>query len=513
MACTVRRLTQRADLGLTMVAGLQVADRVIEWAHPIELSDPTPWLSGGELVMTTGLKIGTRPQEQFDYVSRLVQAGTVALAFDTGTTYDRVPDGIRSAGDALGLPVLSVPASTPFIAITRAVIDELTADQIRSVQRVVDQQENLARATLRGGIPSVISALGQALSSSVAVIDSQDRVLAQYGADSDRVVAIACSVADTARTGSARRRRTSKVVADESGYCTIHSVSAAQELHGYLAVDSPGPLPPSDRLIVAHAVSLLSIELGKPAKVVDANQRLRTSTTHALLNMGDRLDVSVLRYFGFDTDARVAAIVLTDVGPLLTAQKLATSVLAGRSSPHLMAPTDHGLLVVVPADRAAELGPRLHKHLAAQSQRRIGGGLGSSVSLLDAGVSVRQATLAARSSPQHRFVVFTEMGTVATWLGSQSSEDLRALAHGVLSELDAYDATHPGTVGLVATLAAFLERNGEREVAAADLGVHRHTMRNRMNKIVELTGQDLDSAHARAELLMAITARELSKPT
>jgi hypothetical protein len=53
---------------------------------------------------------------------------------------------VLSAGDALGLPVLQVPADTPFIAITRAVIDELTADQLRSVQRVVDQQEVFARA-------------------------------------------------------------------------------------------------------------------------------------------------------------------------------------------------------------------------------------------------------------------------------------------------------------------------------------------------------------------------------
>ena len=104
-------------------------------AHPIELPDPTPWLSGGELVMTTGLEIGADADDQFAYLQGLVAAGCVALAFDTGTRFDRVPDGLRAAGDALGFPVLAVPASTPFIAITRAVIDELTADQVRSVRQ------------------------------------------------------------------------------------------------------------------------------------------------------------------------------------------------------------------------------------------------------------------------------------------------------------------------------------------------------------------------------------------
>lgn len=105
MAVTVRRLTTLPDLGLTLVAGRDGADRVIEWAHPIELPDPTPWLSGGELVMTTGLEIGADADAQFAYLQGLVGAGCVALAFDTGTRFDRVPDGLRAAGDALGFPV------------------------------------------------------------------------------------------------------------------------------------------------------------------------------------------------------------------------------------------------------------------------------------------------------------------------------------------------------------------------------------------------------------------------
>lgn len=512
MANTVRRLSQQADLGLSLIAGLEGADRVIEWAHSIELADPTPWLSGGELVMTTGLQIGVRPDDQFAYVSRLVQAGSVALAFDTGTTYECVPDGIRSAGDALGLPILSVPASTPFIAITRAVIDELTADQLLAVRRVVDQQETFARATLRGGIPSVVSALGRALSSSVAVIDDENRVLAVHGPDSNRVATIARGAADSARSGSDRRRQASKVVADEVGYCTIQSLYAAQGLHGYLAVSSPETLPSSDRLLLAHAVSLVSIELGKPAKVIGANQRLRTATTKALLSMGRVLDLSVLRYFGFDSDSNVAAVVLTEIGPLLPAEKLVTAKLANESTPYLMSPSERGLLIILPADRAAEVGAHIQQHMVARLQRPIGGGLGTAVPVLDAEISARQAALAARSNPLHRLVGFAELGALALWLGNQNASDLRALAHGTLGSLDEYDRRHPAGAGLVATLAAFLECNGEREVAANTLGVHRHTLRNRLNKIAELIRRDLDSAHVRAELWVALEARQLSGP-
>ena len=75
MAITVRRLAGHKDLGLTLVAGRENADRVISWAHAIELADPTPYLSGGELVMTTGLKMGPTSDEQYEYVARLSAVG------------------------------------------------------------------------------------------------------------------------------------------------------------------------------------------------------------------------------------------------------------------------------------------------------------------------------------------------------------------------------------------------------------------------------------------------------
>ena len=120
---TARGLAQVEHLGLTLVAGAASADRHIAWAHAIELADPTPYLTGGELVMTTGINLGTDAAMQSAYVARLAGAGTAALAVDTGTTFSDVPAGVVAAGEKCAIPVLEVPAWTPFIAIARAVID------------------------------------------------------------------------------------------------------------------------------------------------------------------------------------------------------------------------------------------------------------------------------------------------------------------------------------------------------------------------------------------------------
>ena len=49
MVMTVRRLIATPELGLSLAAGRTGVNRTISWAHAIELADPSPWLSGGEL--------------------------------------------------------------------------------------------------------------------------------------------------------------------------------------------------------------------------------------------------------------------------------------------------------------------------------------------------------------------------------------------------------------------------------------------------------------------------------
>ena len=503
MAITVRRLAQQQELGLSLVAGRENADRLISWAHAIELADPTPYLSGGELVMTTGINVGTTDGEQFDYVARLSGAGTVALAFDTGTTFAGVPDGVLAAGDALGLPILRVPASTPFIAITRAVIDELTADQLRSVQRVVDQQEVLARATVRGGIPGVVGALSQSLSATVAVIGTDGRPLAASGPDADRVIAL-CGRAVRGGRSPTGRRHASRVIADRDGYCTLQTVRAGQEVRGYLAVRSAEALSTSDRLLVAHAVSLISIELEKPARVVDAEQRLRTAVTRALLTEPGSSDPGVLRYFGFDPDADAVVLVLTGVGPVLAAERQANDILSAGfvevgSPPYLMTSTDDEIVVILPAEQAGH-GGEIHRRLGAQLQRRLGGGLSLPAPLSALDIGLHQARAAAGMHHDDRFCEFGGLGTFGVILGGRSPGELRVLAQSL----------HPlDEDNLVDTLEAFLRHNGQLEMAAADLNIHRHTLRKRLLRIGELIGRDLQSADTRAALWVALKAREL----
>src|SRR5947208_10288918 len=171
MAMTVRRLIASPSLGLSLAGGGAGIDRVITWAHSIELADPSPWLSGGELVMTTGLQLPDHDAGQREYVMRIAESGSAAVAFDTGRRFRDVPTAMCAAADEAGIPVLAVSSTTPFIDISHAVIDEVARSRIHSMQQMVQGQENLARALVTAGVPGLVKALSAAANCSVCVVD------------------------------------------------------------------------------------------------------------------------------------------------------------------------------------------------------------------------------------------------------------------------------------------------------------------------------------------------------
>ncbi|WP_215449236.1 PucR family transcriptional regulator [Streptomyces sp. ATCC 21386] len=92
-------------------------------------------------------------------------------------------------------------------------------------------------------------------------------------------------------------------------------------------------------------------------------------------------------------------------------------------------------------------------------------------------------------------------GSVLPLLGDDA---VRAFADSLLRPLREHDATGRGD--LVASLRAWLSRHGQWDAAAADLGVHRHTLRYRMRRVEEILGRSLDDPDVRMELWLALKA-------
>ena len=106
----------------------------VRWVHITELIDPTPWLKGGELLLTTGIQLDG-PKAQHELIERLVEHDIAGLGFGTGFAHKKLPVALVNAARKREFPVFEVPYELPFIAITERVFAQLVDERYEMLQR------------------------------------------------------------------------------------------------------------------------------------------------------------------------------------------------------------------------------------------------------------------------------------------------------------------------------------------------------------------------------------------
>ncbi len=102
--------------------------------HSTELPDPTPWLKGGELLLTTGMQL-TGPKLQRELVERLADHDIAGLGFGVGFAHRRIPAALVTAARKRGFPLFEVPYELPFIAITERAFAQRLNERYELLQR------------------------------------------------------------------------------------------------------------------------------------------------------------------------------------------------------------------------------------------------------------------------------------------------------------------------------------------------------------------------------------------
>ena len=181
MALTLRDLVSTPELGLRLLAEGPDVDRPVTWVHVSELRDPTPFLSGGELLLTTGLTIDGGAGRSIPTSAGSPTAAVVGLGFGTGLSHAQVPADLVAAARRHGLPILEVPMQTPFIAISRAVSRAVAADEYAAVTRTFTAQQALTKAALAAAGPDrLVRLLAQQVLGWVVLLDPAGAPIAAH---------------------------------------------------------------------------------------------------------------------------------------------------------------------------------------------------------------------------------------------------------------------------------------------------------------------------------------------
>jgi len=505
---TVGDLLKGAGLDLRMVAGGAGLANPIRWAHVSELEDPTPWLKGGELLLTVGFGVGSTPARQRAYLERLVRAGLSGLGFGTGFSHTRVPRALARAAEAASFPLFEVPYEVPFIAITEAVFTRVAAEQYDVLSRSLEAEHVLTRAVLDGhGLPGILGGLTRAVKGWAVLLDTHGMLIAATPPTARSFVPMLASELGSLRPDAARL---GVALVDGGRHISIQPVTAQGRVDAFLVVGKREASSQFDRIVSSHALSLVALELDKARAVAETERRLKGDLLDQILRgaIGPEEARLGLERIGFDPGRPVQAILLAGGAPPAELAVWCDEVLARRAEPFLCSARDDVLLAVIQSDEES-LAASLRESVSTRAGPEVLAGAGSPVPIDRLPQGVREATyaLSVCRAEDRSAASFADLGTYQLLLSLQDSDALRAFAASVLGPLDRYDEDHGGE--LLASLRAFLDHNARWEQAARQLYVHRHTLRYRMRKVEELTGRRLSAARDRMEFFLALRAREM----
>ncbi|MET7465229.1 PucR family transcriptional regulator [Nonomuraea sp. NPDC005501] len=526
MAPSLRVVVRR--MGLRPLAG-SIEGVVVRWVAVSELEDPTPYLEGDELLLTTGMRL----ESDFSgYVARLVARGVAGLGFGVGLTHDEVPPGLVRAASQAGLPLLEVPRETPFIAIGKAVSELLAAEQYDEIKRAFAAQGRLTRAALRQEGPhAVIDRLAKEISGWAALLDEAGEVRhatpgAQVGtvtAELGRLGALPGRPdAQGGRPGASAAqagRPASLALSGPEGRTVVLPLGGGPRPRGFFAAGSPRPFSPVGHTVLNAAASLLTLALEQGGARLEAERRLCSAVLELLLAGAYEQGRAVLDPVG----VRLPEEPLT----VLAARAETLEVLEEALEPHAftaLLPASPAFLASPALSASPAPGGKAHSADPAAARGRAGGerlmvavveegaeevaafaggpvGVSAPCSYGELAGALDQARRALAAAGDGEVVRFADLAGQGL-LRLLDPGAARAFADALLTPLTRYGSR----ADLVESLRAYLSCNGHWDAAAQRLGVHRHTLRYRMRRVAELLGRDLDDPGVRAELWIALAA-------
>ncbi|MFF2315257.1 PucR family transcriptional regulator [Arthrobacter sp. NPDC058097] len=483
-------------------------DEPISWVHSSDLDDPTPFLDPGQLLLTDGTQfpVDAPFREGYErYVRRLKDHGIMGLGFATQVIHGVLPPQLEEACRRQGLPLLEVPDRTPFIAIIRMVADHLAREEHARAEWSLQAQRAISRAALRpDGLTSILGELERQLHSWVALYDAAGnyvRMPRNRPVPSDIVAGVTEKVRSALDLGT--RSASHLDIGGES--VTLQTLGRKGSLRGALVLGAIEPLDPARADIVNSVIGLASLALEQARTLDTARRHLRAGVFEQLLAGSSDVAVRTARQvWGRLPRDPLLVTVSRQVSPapnLLEALELLADDHRGAVFYAM-----RGELLVV-------LAGHVHQEKVLEVLGRHGAacGVSNQTSMEELAGAVDEATRALRRAAElgKPVVLFSELSD-GGMLGLLREEQAEPVARGLLQPLIAHDSAEH--TELLATVREWFASNCVWDKTARRLGVHRHTLRNRIDAAGRILGLNLDSMRDRLELFAAVQFLEETQP-
>ncbi|MFG2225900.1 PucR family transcriptional regulator [Streptomyces sp. NPDC048644] len=527
---TVRRALELPALrrGLPEVlAGEDRLDRPVRWVHAGEVPHIASLLKGGELLLTTGLGLGSRPTDQRAFIRKLADREIAALVVELGSRFASLPSAMVDAAQECGLPLIQLHREVPYVTVTEAIHTEIVNSHYTLLRRADELLRRCTDVLLGGGgAPEILRLLAVFTGNPLCLEAPDGSPLYAAGPDDGD----GCGPADADPLVAWEGLRDTGVRIDVPG--GGHGPDAVRARLVLLPVNTPPA--PVHRIAAERAADLLAVVMlqSRQEEVLAARGRGDFLADLAEGRVSAAEAPGQARLLGFRPGSDPVVPVVMRM-PAQLPSPGSWAVLAQALREELAAPGVPVLLGVRPVEGRVPLLVALR---AGQDREALAGRVAAA---LHAGV-VRAGL--DRPSAQHPVVV---IGTAGDWAaagsGLRHAAEAAAAAQGLPPqpwfdarsldiELLLWRMREHGEEGVLAdfvdraigpllrhdrsarqpllpTLEAYLASAGRKAETARDLNVNRQTLYDRLARIAQLLDTDLEDAQTVLGLRLALRAR------
>lgn len=497
-----------AELGPELRPGLDraVTPRPLTGVHVSELEDPTPYLSGGELLLTTGMPFTADASRSEAYMARLSSHDVQALGLGLGPWLQHVPDHVLRASREHGVELVVVPDKVPFQNISRAFWRLAAREDQAGLLDVLGAQSALARAAMRpDAVAAVTRGLAQALGGWVAYLPAEGDQVKVWPPN-------ATSMLPLLRTETLRFNRAgthSAATFEINGQPVVtYPILADNRIHGFLGLGAGRRPGKADRQLISTVTTLLALKAKQREALAETSAALGAATAKLLL-LGHTEAAKLLAHDiglgALPPRVRLLAIRPGDAGTEADTENspLETSAwtrlvpdqglpdTSALSAAVLLRHVQDGIHYLVLNETAQE-GAAVHAALSGVPAPGETGPDGALAAVLSEPLALHE--LAGTMALLRRAIRQAPAGRL-----SAVSASYDARAKGWVELLASYPRAD-----LVGTVTSYLGHRGRWEDSARDLELHRNSLRHRISIAQARLGVDLDDPDVAAHLWLAL---------
>ncbi|MFC6020982.1 PucR family transcriptional regulator [Plantactinospora solaniradicis] len=167
--------------GPRVVAGADRLDRLVRWVHAAEVPDIAALLSGGELVLTTGIGLPGDDAGLRAFIGELADVGVSGLVVELGRRYPAVvPRAMVSAAERRGLPLVELHRVTPFVRITEAVHGLIVDAQLTELRATEEIHQRFTELSVEGAEPAEVVRQAAELAGCPVILENLSRQVLAY---------------------------------------------------------------------------------------------------------------------------------------------------------------------------------------------------------------------------------------------------------------------------------------------------------------------------------------------